>query len=835
MVEETKEIPKEIFPEISIETELKKSYMDYAMSVIVGRALPDVRDGLKPVHRRALFAMRELNNYHNRPYLKSARIVGDVIGKYHPHGDTAAYDTIVRMAQDFSMRYLLVDGQGNFGSVDGDSPAAMRYTEARMTKLVQEIIADLDKETVEFTPTYDNSLMEPVVFPAKVPTLLINGSSGIAVGMATNIPPHNLTEVMDGLIALIDNPSISIHQLMDIITGPDFPTAAYICGRAGIREAYETGRGSILMRSKTEVEKSKKANRESIIITEIPYQQNKASLIEKIAMLIKDKKIDSISEVRDESDRRGMRIVLELKKDEIADVVLNQLYKMTPLQRSFGVILLSIVNGRPEILNLKQILQHFLLHRKTIVYRRTAYDLRKTEEKAHILEGLKIAISNLDEVVELIKASPGPKEARQGLMDRYELSEIQAQAILDMRLQRLTGLERDKIVEEYEELMHQIARFKEILADEKQVLKIIHDEFEEIKEKYGDERRTEITEAPDEILPEDMIAQEEMVVTVSHEGHIKRNQADLYRSQRRGGKGVKGMQTHEEDFVNSLYLANTHDTFLFLTNYGKVFHRRVFEIPPASRIARGKALVNLLDLTPGEKVAAIMPVKSFELQEGEECYVMMVTKKGIVKKTDLREYARSMRRGKIALKIREGDEIISAVMTRGNNDIMLFSSNGMSVRFNEQRVRPMGRTASGVKGMTLNPGDTVVGVVVVDYSTESILSVTENGFGKRTAVADYPVRNRGGKGVFTIKTSKRNGKAIGALQVVDDDEIMMITNGGKIIRTNMKNVRVIGRNTQGVNLFRLGAGEKVVGMDRMAEPSGDDDEESNETEISAED
>jgi DNA gyrase subunit A len=835
MVEETKEIPKEIFPEISIEAELKKSYMDYAMSVIVGRALPDVRDGLKPVHRRALFAMRELNNYHNRPYLKSARIVGDVIGKYHPHGDTAAYDTIVRMAQDFSMRYLLVDGQGNFGSVDGDSPAAMRYTEARMTKLVQEIIADLDKETVEFTPTYDNSLMEPVVFPAKVPTLLINGSSGIAVGMATNIPPHNLTEVMDGLIALIDNPSISIHQLMDIITGPDFPTAAYICGRAGIREAYETGRGSILMRSKTEVEKSKKANRESIIITEIPYQQNKASLIEKIAMLIKDKKIDSISEVRDESDRRGMRIVLELKKDEIADVVLNQLYKMTPLQRSFGVILLSIVNGRPETLNLKQILQHFLLHRKTIVYRRTAYDLRKTEEKAHILEGLKIAISNLDEVVELIKASPGPKEARQGLMDRYELSEIQAQAILDMRLQRLTGLERDKIVEEYEELMHQIARFKEILADEKQVLKIIHDEFEEIKEKYGDERRTEITEAPDEILPEDMIAQEEMVVTVSHEGHIKRNQADLYRSQRRGGKGVKGMQTHEEDFVNSLYLANTHDTFLFLTNYGKVFHRRVFEIPPASRIARGKALVNLLDLTPGEKVAAIMPVKSFELQEGEECYVMMVTKNGIVKKTDLREYARSMRRGKIALKIREGDEIISAVMTRGNNDIMLFSSNGMSVRFNEQRVRPMGRTASGVKGMTLNSGDTVVGVVVVDYSTESILSVTENGFGKRTAVEDYPVRNRGGKGVFTIKTSKRNGKAIGALQVVDDDEIMMITNGGKIIRTNMKNVRVIGRNTQGVNLFRLGAGEKVVGMDRMAEPSGDDDEESNETEISPED
>ncbi|UCD66434.1 MAG: DNA gyrase subunit A, partial [Deltaproteobacteria bacterium] len=713
----------------------------------------------------------------------------------------------------------------NFGSVDGDSPAAMRYTEARMTKLDQEIIADLDKETVDFTPTYDNSHMEPVVFPTKVPTLLINGSSGIAVGMATNIPPHNITEVVDGLITLIENPSISIHQLMDIITGPDFPTGAFICGRAGIREAYETGRGSILMRSKTEIEQSKKANRESIIITEIPYQQNKSSLIEKIALLIKDKKIDSISEVRDESDRRGMRIVLDLKKDEIAEVVLNQLYKMTPLQRSFGIIFLSIVNGRPEILNLKQILQHFLLHRKTIVYRRTAYDLRKTEEKAHILEGLKVAITNLDEVVELIKGSPGPKEAKQGLMKKYELSAIQAQAILDMRLQRLTGLERDKIVEDYEELMVQIARFKEILADEKLVLKIIREEFEEIKEKYGDERRTEITEAPDEILPEDMIAQEEMVVTVSHEGHIKRNQLDLYRAQHRGGKGVKGMQTHEEDFVNSLYLAITHDTFLFFTNLGKVFHRRVFEIPQASRTARGKALVNLLDLTPGEKVAAIMPVKSFELVEGEERYVMMVTKNGIVKKTKLSEYARSMRRGKIALKIREGDEIISAVMTNGNNDIMLFSSNGMSVRFNEQRVRPMGRSASGVKGMTLNPDDTVVGVVVVDETTESILSVTENGFGKRTSVDDYPVRNRGGKGVFTIKTSERNGKAIGALQVIDDDEIMMITNGGKIIRTFMKNVRVIGRNTQGVNLFDLGEGEKVVAMDRVASEEGDSGEE----------
>jgi DNA gyrase/topoisomerase IV subunit A len=545
MVEHT-DIPGQ--PTITIESELKKSYLDYAMSVIIGRALPDVRDGLKPVHRRALYAMRELNNYHNRPYLKSARIVGDVIGKYHPHGDTAAYDTIVRMAQDFSLRYLLVDGQGNFGSVDGDSPAAMRYTEARMTKLDQELIADLDKETVDFVPTYDNSHLEPVVFPTKVPNLLINGSSGIAVGMATNIPPHNLTEVMNGLLALIDNPDITVSQLMEIITGPDFPTGAYICGRAGIREAYETGRGSVLMRSKTHVEKSKKANRESIIISEIPYQQNKASLVEKIAILIKEKKIEAISEIRDESDRHGMRVVLELKKDEIAEVVLNQLYKMTPLQRSFGIILLSIVNGRPEVLNLKEILDNFLLHRKTVVYRRTVYDLRKTEEKAHVLEGLKIAITNLDEVVELIKKSPGPKEAKQGLIERFELSEIQAQAILDMRLQRLTGLERDKIIEEYTELMRQIEWFKKILADQDLVMKIIRDEFIEIRDTYGDERRTELIEAPDEILPEDMITPEEMVVTVTHDGYIKRNHTDLYRAQRRGGKGIKGIQTHRGGF-----------------------------------------------------------------------------------------------------------------------------------------------------------------------------------------------------------------------------------------------------------------------------------------------
>jgi len=807
---------------ISIEKELKKSYLDYAMSVIIGRALPDVRDGLKPVHRRALFAMRELSNFHNRPHLKSARIVGDVIGKYHPHGDTAAYDTIVRMAQDFSMRYPLVDGQGNFGSVDGDSPAAMRYTEARMTKIDQEIIADLEKETVDFVPTYDNSHQEPVVFPSKIPNLLINGSSGIAVGMATNIPPHNLVEVMNGLIAMIDDPNITVNQLMDHITGPDLPTGAYICGRAGIREAYETGRGSILMRSKTDVEKSK-SGRESIIITEIPYQQNKAFLIEKIALLVKEKRIETIAEVRDESDRHGMRIVLDLKKDAIAEVVINQLYKLTPLQRSMGIILLSIVNNRPEILNLRQILEYFLLHRKTIVYRRTAYDLKKAEEKAHILEGLKIAITNLDEVVELIKKSANPQDAKIGLIARFSLSEIQAQSILEMRLHRLTGLEREKIVSEYEELMRQITWFKQVLADQHLVMKIIRDEFTEIIEQYGDERRTEIIEAPDEILPEDMIMQEEMVVTVTHEGYIKRNPVDLYRSQRRGGKGIKGANTIEDDFVSNMYTASTHDTFLFFTNHGKVFWRKVYEIPQAGRIARGKAVVNLLELTEGEKVAAILPVKTFDIPEGEECHIMMVTKKGVVKKTVLDEFRRPIRRGKIALTIREDDEILGAVLTNGNNHILVVTRGGMSVRFNEQDVRTMGRTATGVKGINLAEGDEVVSVDVV-HEGSSVLVVTENGYGKRSEVDEYRLIKRGGKGVFAIKASERNGQVVGAMQVTDEDELMMITNGGKIIRMPMRDLRVIGRNTQGVRLFKLDEGEKVVAVDRMAEIISEDEE-----------
>ena len=793
------------------------------MSVIIGRALPDVRDGLKPVHRRALFAMRELNNIHSRPHLKSARIVGDMLGKYHPHGDTAAYDTIVRMAQDFSMRYPLVDGQGNFGSVDGDSPAAMRYTEARMTKLDQEIIGDLEKETVDFVPNYDNSLTEPVVFPTKIPTLLVNGSSGIAVGMATNIPPHNLTEVMDGLIALVDDPDISIKQLTEIITGPDFPTGAYICGRNGIREAYETGRGSIIMRSKTHIEKQDKSSRESIIIDEIPYQQNKASLVEKIAILIKEKRIESISTVRDESDREGMRIVVELKKDETAEVVLNQLYQMTPLQRSFGIIMLSIVNNKPEVLNLKQTLEYFVLHRKTIVYRRTAYDLKKAEERAHILEGLKIAISNLDETVELIKKAANPGEAAIALMERFKLSEIQAKSILEMRLQRLTGLERDKIISEYNDLLEKINYYKQILSDEALVLSIIRGEFLEIKELYGDGRRTEIIEAADEILPEDLIIQEEMVVTITHKGYIKRNPAEMYRAQRRGGKGITGTNTGEEDFVCHLFLPSTHDTFLFFTNHGKVFWRKVYEIPLASRTAKGKAIVNFLELSDDEKVAAILPVKSFGTEDGDR-YIMMVTKLGIVKKTSLSEFSRPIRRGKIALTIREDDEIVSAVLTDGNTDILLVSRDGKAARFNERDIRAVGRTAIGVRGINLADGNIVVGVVVIS-SESSILTVTENGYGKRSSADEYPTRRRGSKGVFAIKTSERNGNVIGAMQVSDSDEIMMITNGGKIIQITMEQMRVIGRNTQGVRMFNLGTDEKVVAMDIVAETDVTDGEE----------
>lgn len=815
----------EIFPSISIEKELQKSYLDYAMSVIVGRALPDVRDGLKPVHRRALFAMRELGVHYNRPYVKSARIVGDVIGKYHPHGDTAAYDTIVRMAQDFAMRYPLVDGQGNFGSLDGDSPAAMRYTEARMTRIDREIVTDLEKETVDWIPNYDNSLVEPTVMPSKIPNLLINGSSGIAVGMATNIPPHNVTEVLDALIAIVDNPNLTVHEIMSTITGPDFPTGGQICGRAGIREAYETGRGVIVMRALTHIEKIKDGKREAIIITEIPYQVNKAVLVEKIAELVKDKKINSISEVRDESDRHGLRVVIELKKDEIPEIVINQLYTMTMMQKSFGIILLAIVNNKPEVLNLKQILEHFVLHRKVIVYRRTAFELRKAEEKAHILEGLNIAINNIDDVVELIKTSKNPQEAKEGLISRYELSAIQAQTILDMRLQRLTGLERDKIAKDYEEILKEIDKLRSILADEKLVMKIIKDEFEELKNQYGDDRRTEIIDATDEILPEDLIAPEDMAVTVTHSGYIKRNPVSIYRSQHRGGKGVTGVKNVEEDFVSNLYVASTLDTFLFFTNHGKVFWRKVYQLPLAGRTARGKAIVNLLNLAQDEKIAAILPISSFD-DESNQKTIMMVTKFGRVKKTSLQEFIRPLRKGKRALTINEGDEIIAAHVLTGEDTILLVTQKGMCIHFEEGDVRTMGRTAAGVRGIKLGKDDVVVSAIVVN-STNSILIATENGYGKRSPVEEYRIQKRGGKGVRGIKKSLRNGDIIAAKQVDDDEEVILIADSGKIIRMDLMNIRIIGRSTQGVRLINLESEERVVSLDSIAK----EDETETEDEV----
>ena len=816
-----KEVTEEQFPTISIEKELQKSYLDYAMSVIVGRALPDVRDGLKPVHRRVLFAMRELGVFHNRPYVKSARIVGDVIGKYHPHGDTAAYDTIVRMAQDFAMRYPLVDGQGNFGSLDGDSPAAMRYTEARMTRIDREIVNDLEKDTVEWIPNYDNSLNEPSVMPTKIPNLLVNGSSGIAVGMATNIPPHNLTEVIDGLIALIENPNLTVHELMGIVTGPDFPTGGLICGRAGIREAYETGKGVVIMRALNHVEKIKDGKREAIVITEIPYQLNKASLVEKIAELVKDKKIDSISEVRDESDRHGLRIVIELKKDEIAEIVVNQLYKLTQMQKSFGIIFLAIVNNKPEILNLKQILEHFILHRKIVVYRRTNFELKKAEEKAHLLEGLNIAINNLDDVVALIKAAQNPAVAKKNLIERFSLSEIQAQTILDMRLQRLTGLEREKIASEYKAILLEIDRLKNILEHESLIMGIISEEFQEIKEKFGDDRRTEIIDATDEILPEDLIAPEEMAITVTHSGYIKRNPVSLYRSQHRGGKGVKGVKNIEEDFVSNLYVASTLDTFLFFTNHGKVFWRKVYQLPLAGRTARGKAIINLLNLAEDEKIAAILPIDSFE-NETENKTILMVTKFGRAKKTSLQEFKKPLKKGKRALTINEGDEIIAAHVLNGNDTILLITRDGMCIHFRETDIRTMGRGAAGVRGIRLAENDEVVSAIVIS-NNNSILTVTENGFGKRSPIEEYRIQKRGGKGIRGIKKSVRNGSVIDAQQVDDSDEIIIISDHGKMIRMDLSKVRVIGRTTKGVKLINIDENEKVVGMDSMARENKDSD------------
>ena len=804
---------------VNIEDEMRKSYMDYAMSVIVGRALPDVRDGLKPVHRRVLFAMNELNNDYNKPYKKSARVVGDVIGKYHPHGDSAVYDTIVRMAQDFSMRHPLVDGQGNFGSVDGDSAAAMRYTEVRMDRLAHELLNDIDKETVEFGPNYDDSLEEPLVLPCKYPNLLVNGSEGIAVGMATKIPPHNLGEIIDGLIAVIDNPKLEIEELLELIPGPDFPTGGFIMGRDSIHQAYRTGRGIIPMRAKAMVEQNSRTSRESIIVTEIPFQVNKARLIEKIADLVRDKKIEGISDLRDESDRDGMRIVIELKRDSIPQVVLNQLYKMTPMHSSFGIIMLAIVKGQPQILKLREVLDLFIDHRKEIVTRRTMFELKKAEARAHILEGLKIALDNLDEVIQTIKTSANPAEAKERLISRFELSDIQAQAILEMRLHRLTGLERDKIIEEYNQVMALIKRLKDILASEVEILKIIKAELNDIKDRFGNPRRTEIIAVAADLSIEDMIVEEDMVVTVSHSGYIKRNAVSLYRAQRRGGKGATGMRPKDEDFVENLFIASTHSYILIFTSRGKVYWLKVHEIPQGGRAARGKAIVNLLNLEADEKVMTILPVKEFE--EGR--FIITATQKGTVKKTDLLAYSNPRQGGIIALTIDEGDSLIAARLTDGSMDILLASHNGKSIRFNESDARPMGRTARGVRGMMLEGDDEIIGMEVVSDATASTLvTVTETGYGKRTSLTEYRVQSRGGKGIITIKTGGRNGQVVDVKLVDNESDLMFITDRGKVLRTRVSALSVIGRNTMGVRLMVLEADERIVAVAKLAEKEDDE-------------
>ncbi len=805
---------------INIEDEMRKSYMDYAMSVIVGRALPDVRDGLKPVHRRVLFAMHDLGNEYNKAYKKSARVVGDVIGKYHPHGDTAVYDTIVRMAQEFSMRHPLVDGQGNFGSVDGDSAAAMRYTEVRMDRLASEMLADIEKETVDFGPNYDDSLQEPLVLPAKFPNLLVNGSEGIAVGMATKIPPHNLGEVIDGLVTIIDDPRLEIEELMAIIPGPDFPTAGFIYGLEGIREAYRTGRGIIKMRARALVEKDKRTSREAIVITEIPFQVNKAKLIEKIADLVKEKKIEGISDLRDESDREGMRIVIELKRDVIPTIILNQLYKMTTMQSSFGIIMLAIVGGQPRVLTLREILDQFIDHRKEVVTRRCIFELKKAEARAHILEGLKIALENLDEVIQIIKTSANSPEAKERLIARFAFSAIQAQAILDMRLHRLTGLERDKIIEEYNQVLALIARLKEILASEVEILNIIKGELLEIKERYANPRRTEIVPMTGDLSLEDLIVEEDMVVTVSHSGYIKRNAVSLYRAQRRGGKGKTGMRPKEEDFVEHLFIASTHSYILVFTDAGKVYWLKVHEIPQGGRASRGKAIVNLLQIAGEEKVTSILPVKDFV----DDKFIITATRNGIVKKTELMAYSNPRVGGIIALTIDEGDSLVSTRLTDGSMDILLASRHGKAIRFPEANARSMGRTSRGVRGMMLEGDDHLIGMeVVTDATAATLVTVTENGYGKRTDLDEYRTQSRGGKGIITIKTSERNGKVVDIKLVDDESDLMFITDQGKVLRTSVGALSVIGRNTQGVRLMVLETAERIVAVAKLAEKDEEHD------------
>ena len=815
---------------VYIEDEMRQSFMDYAMSVIISRALPDVRDGLKPVHRRVLYAMYDAGNTPDRPYKKSARLVGDIMGKYHPHGDTAIYDTIVRMAQDFNLRYPLVDGQGNFGSIDGDNAAAMRYTEIRMAPLAEEMLADIDKETVDFNPNYDDSLKEPAVLPSRIPNLLINGSAGIAVGMATNIPPHNLREIIDGLVELIENPDITIRQLMKHIPGPDFPTGGFIHGKEPIVQAYTEGKGIVQMRGKAFTETVKRTGKEQIIISEIPYMVNKKRLIEQIAELVNEKKIEGIADIRDESDRDGMRIVVELKRDTLADIVINQLYKHTGLQDSFGINMLAIVDGRPKILNLKEALKCFIDHRREVVTRRTAYDLRKAEERLHILAGLRIALDNLDAAITLIRNSQDPKVAKDGLMANFGLSEIQAQAILDMRLQRLTGLERDKILQEHRETVEVIAKLRAILADEKEIYKIIVDELKEIKKNYGDERRTQIVNRAEEISIEDLIVDEDMAVTISHEGYIKRNAVTLYRAQRRGGKGKIGTTTREEDFVEYLFIASMHSYILFFTTIGKVYLIKVHELPQASRAARGKPIVNLLSLEPGERISAFLSVREF--QEGR--YVVFATKKGLIKKTTLMQYSNPRANGIRAISLEDKDEVIGVRLTDGQQEIILSTAEGQNIRFKEEQVRPTGRGAYGVVGMRLDEGDCVVSMEILSLGAD-ILTVSENGFGKRTKADEYRITSRGGKGIITMKTTDKTGRVVGVQQVTEDDQLMLVTNKGKIIRLRITDIRVIGRNTQGVHLIDVEEGERVVSLARLAEKEEEPNGENGAAEEDGED
>ncbi len=809
---------------VSIEDEMRESYLDYSMSVIVSRALPDVRDGLKPVHRRVLYGMQELGVLHNKAFKKSARIVGEVMGKYHPHGDKAVYDTMVRMVQDFSLRYPLIDGQGNFGSVDGDSPAAMRYTEVRMQRIAEELLQDINKNTIDFTRNFDDSLDEPVVLPANLPNLLINGSSGIAVGMATNIPPHNLEEVVSATKALIDNPEMEIPELMEYIKGPDFPTGATIYGIEGIHQAYSTGKGKIAVRAKVEVEE--KPNGKSVILVrEIPYQVNKLTLLEKIVELIKEKRIEGISDLRDESDRDGMRIYIEVKKDYDPQVILNLLYKHSQLQVTFSINMLSLVKGRPQVLTLKQMIQYFIDHRVEVVVRRTQYELDQAERRAHILEGLRIAIDNIDEIIELIKKSPDPQTAKDRLMERFGLSEIQAKAILDMKLQRLTGLERDKIEKEYRELLALIEKLKSILASKELQMDIIKDELDELTRKYSDPRRTDIVTTLDDLTIEDMIAEEDVVITISHKGSIKRYPLAEYKTQNRGGRGVKGMKTKEEDFVEHLFVANTHEYILFFTDKGKVYWLKVHAIPPAGKNSMGRPIINLINIEKGEKIRAFISVKEFD----SDSYIIMATERGIIKRTRLSAYSRPRKGGIIALNIREGDQLIEAKRSSGDCNVLFVTENGMAIKFHEQDVREMGRTASGVKGIQLKGDDRVIEMVVAKDEYQ-LLTISENGYGKRTWVKDFRIQRRGGSGLIGMKTTEKTGKLVGALGLQEEEDIMIITEKGVIIRQNTANISIIGRNTQGVKLIRLDKEDHVAAMAKIINSENDNSDNTEETE-----